>query len=186
MLWWNWFWKPSCSNYIHDNCWLNFPFALSEHFFAQWKIATRFNQVVAMDLHLLDNILWISHNIWLFSLDWSRRWILHHHSREFTNEMLQTSAGKYSFIVKTTPSCSSFCNVICEQHNSTLTRTVGKFWEDHPKLAWDSSLALRKLFSSVKEASPQNQIVFGHNLTFPNLLTAGTESKIHARRRTGA
>ena len=163
-------------------------------------IATRFNQVVAMDLHQLDNNLWYLHIICLFSrysvavsvrsknaeviaAKFLRHWIgtfgppdesiLHDNGREFSNEVLQILAEKYNFSVRTTPAYSPFCNGICERHNSTLTRTLVKIREDHPKLDLDSSLAYACF---VKNSLYNNrgftpiQIVFGENPKFPNVV----------------
>lgn len=91
---------------------------------------------------------------------------------EFVNDEVIELAEQFNITVRTTAAESPWSNGLCEKHNGILADNVHKTMADAHcdlKLALPWSVASKNCLSNVYGYSP-NQLVFGHNPTFPNAL----------------
>ena len=91
---------------------------------------------------------------------------------EFINEEMVDFAEKFNISIKTTAAESPWSNGLCERHNAIIAANIHKIRLDvgcstEVALAW--ALCAKNSLSNVHGFSP-NQLVFGKNPNFPNVL----------------
>ncbi|XP_057305251.1 uncharacterized protein LOC130642182 [Hydractinia symbiolongicarpus] len=99
--------------------------------------------------------------------------ILTDNGGEFSNEVLQEMNEKLNIETKTTAGESPFSNGIVERHNKILAETMFKTIEDtkcEPDVALAWALSAKNSLQNHGGYSP-NQLVFGHNVNTPTILT---------------
>lgn len=161
-------------------------------------LATKFNHMVAMDLHEIQSNVWYLHIIDLFTrysaavVIFSKRsdiivkqfiqiWISVHgppkfvltdNGREFDNKEFHDMAENFNITVKTTPAYSPWSNGILERHNRTLSEILSKVKHD-TTLDWQTALAwsvnAKNCLCNVHGFSA-HQLVYGENPNLPSVL----------------
>ena len=163
-------------------------------------LASEFNEVVCMDLkEYIHNKIWILHLIDSASRysaaclvktkkkdviikEIYRIWIAYFgppqlfisdNGGEFSNDVMTEMNEKLGVETRTTAGESPFSNGIVERHNKILFEAMMKTIEDvkcEPEIALAWSVSAKNSLQNHGGYSP-NQLVFGHNVSFPSLLT---------------
>ena len=162
------------------------------------KIATTFNQTIAVDLKFFDNKI-IFHMIDLFSrfsratiipskdpniiikhflLHWvsifsSPQTFFSDNGGEFENEQIRDMCRNFNISFSTTPAYSPWCNGVCERHNAIIALTMRRIIDDtkcshEMALAW--AVSAKNALSNTYGYSPM-QIAIGYSPNLPNVLT---------------
>ena len=131
-------------------------------------MATKWNEIVAMDLHQLDSSSWYLHIMCIFSkfsvdviiqrktadlviksftrfrngvFGQPQHGLLFNNGGEFSNIQMHNLCEKLNIQIKTTAAYSPFSNGCLERHNATITNIYEKVRMDHPTLYLDTCLA---------------------------------------------
>ena len=163
-----------------------------------FPLASMFNETVALDLKVFKNGIYLLHMIdhaTRYSsgclirnkrketivegiLCYWVKWFgcpgkfLSDNGGEFINDELVDLAEKCNITIKTTGAESPWSNGLCERHNALISRNIHKVRLDvgcsmEVALAW--SISAKNCLANVYGFSP-NQLVFGKNPQFPNVL----------------
>ena len=162
-------------------------------------MASRFNQMVSMDLHKIEDNLYYLHLIDLFSRfsvasvitnkraetiiqEVLRNWcfiygfpesFLSDNGGEFDNGQFRSMCEQGNVVVKTTPAGSPWSNGICERHNSVLTdiflKLRGSKGHESDHIAIFHAAFAKNCLTDVNGFSPY-QLVFGRSPNIPSIL----------------
>ena len=161
--------------------------------------ANDFNQIVAMDLHMIDHNFYYLHIIDLFSRlsaaaiirkkdsqvivdKFMQIWVgvygapevgvYTDNGGEFNSQIFRDMAENLNMSVKTTAGYSPWSNGVVERHNATLTDTLNKI-RANSDLSWETAICwavnAKNSLLSVHGFSPY-QIVYGRNPNLPSTI----------------
>ena len=162
-----------------------------------FSLASDFNQIVAMDLHQIDNNFYYLHiidlfsrlsaaaiirkkdpqvivdkfmQIWVGMYDAPEVGVYTDNGGEFNSQIFRDMAENLNMSVKTTAGYSPWSNGVVERHNATLTDTLIKMRENSD-LSWETAICwavnAKNSLLSVHGFSPY-QIVYGRNPNLPS------------------
>ena len=164
-----------------------------------FPLATEFNEMVAVDLHQLENNLWYLHIIDEFNRfsagaimtskqpsvfvdKFLQHWIAIHgapkklysnNGGEFSNKIVHDMCENFNIEVRTTPAMSPWSNGLLERHNQTLTDILVKIKHEQ-SCNWDTALAWALMAKNSlvnTHGFSSYQLVYGKNPNIPSLLT---------------
>ena len=162
-------------------------------------MSTDFNELVAVDLHQLEERTWYLHVIDIFtrfsaggivrtkdasvvgdelikswiSLFGPPRKLFSDNGGEFANEHMAQLGQQFNFELLTTAAYAPWSNGICERHNMTLTEIIKKVKSER-NVNYETALAwalmAKNTMSNVTGYSSY-QLVFGRNPNLPSIFT---------------
>lgn len=162
-------------------------------------MANDFNELVAVDLHQLEDRIWYLHIVDIFTRfsaggivrskdasvvgdEFVKSWIsffgppqklFSDNGGEFANEHMAQLGHQFNFELLTTAAYAPWSNGICERHNMTLTEIIKKVKSDR-NVDYETALAwalmAKNTMSNVTGYSSY-QLVFGRNPNLPSIFT---------------